>query len=73
MNGDYIFLSYSHKDIGRIQEIIDKLETDYHVWYDKNLGAAREYNEEIAFFSHSYMASPYCRDEIMYARNCKNV
>lgn len=79
MGGDYIFLSYSHKDTERIQSMIDWLEEDYHVWYDKNLGAAREYNEEIAdqirnsriviaFFSTAYMDSPYCRDEIMYAR-----
>ncbi len=79
MSEDYIFLSYSHRDTDRIQTMIDWLETNYHVWYDKNLGAAREYNEEIAdqirnsriviaFFSVSYMESPYCRDEIMYAR-----
>ena len=79
MSGDYIFLSYSHKDTEKVQPIIDWLEREYHVWYDKNLGAAREYNEEIAdqirnskiviaFFSTAYMDSPYCRDEIMYAR-----
>lgn len=79
MSGDYIFLSYSHKDTEKIQHTINWLEQHYHVWYDKNLGAAREYNEEIAdqirnakiviaFLSFSYMESPYCRDEIMYAR-----
>lgn len=79
MSGEYIFLSYSHKDTEKIQSMIGWLEQHYHVWYDKNLGAAREYNEEIAdqirnakiviaFFSASYMESPYCRDEIMYAR-----
>ena len=79
MSGDYIFLSYSHRDSGKIQPIVDWLEEHYHVWYDKNLGVAHEYNEEIAdhirnakiviaFFSGPYIESPYCRDEIMYAR-----
>ena len=79
MTTPYIFLSYSHKDTTTIQPALDWLERNYHVWYDRNLGAAREYNEEIAdqirnaaivvaFFSESYMESPYCRDEIMYAR-----
>lgn len=76
---NYIFLSYSHKDIERIMPVVRWLTQEHRVIYDTNIGAAREYNEEIAdmidnakivisFISQNYMRSSYCIDEILYAR-----
>lgn len=56
-----------------------KLSENHHVVYDTNIGAAREYNDEIAemidaativvsFISRNYVKSSYCIDEILYAR-----
>ena len=76
---NYIFLSYSHKDINRVIPLFSILSQEHRIVYDTNIGAAREYNDEIAemidnatimfsFVSPNYVHSSYCIDEILYAR-----
>lgn len=79
MKENYVFLSYSHKDVDRIMPLVQGLSEEHRVIYDTNIGAAREYNNEIAemidhativlaFLSENYVKSSYCIDEILYAR-----
>lgn len=79
MSDQYVFLSYSHLDIDLISPLVEKISGKVRIIYDTNIGAAREYNNEIAemidhariviaFISKHYMESSYCVDEILYAR-----
>lgn len=79
MSDQYVFLSYSHLDIDVISPLVEKISGKIRIIYDTNIGAAREYNNEIAemighariviaFISRHYMESSYCVDEILYAR-----
>ena len=79
MSDQYVFLSYSHFDIDVISSLVEKISGKVRIIYDTNIGAAREYNNEIAemignariviaFISQHYMESSYCIDEILYAR-----
>ena len=80
MKEKYMFLSYSHIDVDVIAPFISTIKARHRLRYDTNIGAAREYNDEIAkmiddaaivvsFISRHYIASSYCIDEILYARN----
>ena len=75
---NYIFLSYSHKDVNKVMPLFSILSRKHRIVYDTNIGAAREYNDEIAemidhttimfaFVSQNYVRSSYCIDEILYA------
>ncbi len=77
----YIFISYSHKDISRVDEIICKLsESGYNVWFDSGIVPGSEWDENIAqhiencgcfiaFMSANYLSSSNCKDELNYARD----
>ncbi|MBE6756752.1 MAG: toll/interleukin-1 receptor domain-containing protein [Ruminococcaceae bacterium] len=77
----YIFISYSHKDISKVDEIICKLsESGYNVWFDSGIVPGSEWDENIAqhiekcgcfiaFMSENYLESNNCKDELNYARD----
>ncbi len=84
MNADgnakpYIFISYSHRDSGRVLPLLDVMrERGYRFWYDADIQAGRQWTDELAasiakcavfvpFASDSYGASEYCMQEIRYA------
>ena len=48
MSDQYVFLSYSHFDIDVISSLVEKISGKVRIIYDTNIGAAREYNNEIA-------------------------
>ena len=77
----HIFISYSHKDMQKVFEIICELQKNgFRVWYDEGIDPASEWDENIAghinkcsyfiaFLSANYVASQNCRDEVSYARD----
>ena len=77
----HIFVSYSHKDMLAVFDIIKQLQNaGYRVWYDEGIDPASEWDENIAehickcsyfiaFISENYINSQNCRDEISYARD----
>ena len=77
----HIFISYSHKDMLAVFDIIKQLQnTGYRVWYDEGIDPASEWDENIAdhickcsyliaFISENYINSQNCKDEISYARD----
>ena len=79
--GNYIFISYSHKDTDRVYPVIDHLiNMGYHIWYDEGIDPGTEWDENIAghlngcvgilaFLSENYLNSENCKDELNYARD----
>lgn len=79
--GNYVFISYSHRDSERILPFITRLINDgFHVWYDEGIDPGSEWDENIAahlqgcsgiiaFLSENYLGSENCRDELNYARD----
>ena len=77
----YIFISYSHRNSGKAEEIISHMNrAGFRVWYDEGLIPGREWDENIAriimgcsFFvallSKEYLASSNCKDELNFARD----
>ena len=77
----YIFISYSHRNSGKAEEIISRMNrAGFRVWYDEGLIPGREWDENIAriimgcsFFvallSKEYLASSNCKDELNFARD----
>ena len=77
----YIFISYSHKDKGKVFPIIRKLQDqNFRAWYDEGIDPATEWDENIAhhiancgcliaFISENYIRSNNCKDEINFARD----
>ena len=77
----HIFISYSHKDMPKVFEVIRELQNHgFRVWYDEGIDPASEWDENIAghinkcryfiaFLSTNYVASQNCRDEVSYARD----
>lgn len=75
----YIFISYAHKDSGRVIPLIRGLwQQGFRVWYDSGIEAGTEWPEYIAerlmnsgcvvaFLSRSSIDSPNCRQEIRFA------
>ena len=80
-NENYIFISYSHRDIDEVLGFIETLqENGYNVWYDEGIDPGTEWDENIAqhimnsgcliaFISANYIASNNCKDEINFARD----
>ena len=78
-NENYIFISYSHKDIDRIRPVIEWLEkSDYRIWYDDGIHTESEWPEAVAnhlnecfvfmpFISQNYMDSQNCVRELHFA------
>ncbi len=77
----YIFLSYSHKDEDRIEQLLQKLQqTGCNIWYDEGITPTDEWADTIAkklseatvFFviiSENSIASQNVKREIYYAVN----
>lgn len=77
----HIFISYSHKDMQKVFEVICELQKQgFRVWYDEGIDPASEWDENIAghinkcsyfiaFLSPNYVSSQNCRDEVSYARD----
>lgn len=77
----FIFVSYSHKDMTEVFEIIRGLQKrGYRIWFDEGIDPGTEWDEYIAshineshyliaFLSENYFASSNCRDELAYARD----
>lgn len=75
----YIFISYAHKDTELVMPAIEALQAQgYPVWYDAGIQVGTEWPEYIAehllhcslvvaFISEASIASPNCRQEIVYA------
>lgn len=78
-NKPYIFISYAHKNSDSVLPAIQALEeVGYPVWYDAGIQVGTEWPEYIAqhllgcslviaFISEESIASPNCRQEIVYA------
>ena len=78
---NYIFISYSHRDIDEVLSFIETLqENGYNVWYDEGIDPGTEWDENIAkhirecayfisFITEDYIQSQNCRDELTYARD----
>ena len=79
----YMFVSYSHKDTGKVLPAIKKLfDLKYRVWYDEGIvpGSEWPHNIEIhlknsstalLYISENSLASPYCENEVINAVNNK--
>lgn len=80
-DGDYIFISYSHRNSDTILPVIDYLhDIGYKVWFDEGIEADAEwpaYIEDhlnrsaavLAFISSDFVSSSNCRKEVTYALN----
>ena len=76
---NYIFVSYAHKDSGRVFPIIKRLQSrGYRIWYDEGIVPGSEWTEDIAahlndcamviaFVTPNSMGSINCRREINFA------
>ena len=81
--GKYIFISYSHKDEKNVFPVIEKLQEQYNVWFDKegikysdkydNVIANHIANCELFIFmvSKNSLTSEYCEFEINLAERKK--
>lgn len=77
----YLFLSYAHKDLQAVQEIIETLqEKGYRIWYDEGIDPGTEWDEMVAahveqcdyfvaLLSEQYLESDNCKDELNFARD----
>ena len=81
--GNFIFVSYSHKDTGTVYPFItDLFEKKYRVWYDEGIAPGSEwpYNIEVhlkscstvlVFVSENSLASRNCDNEVVNALDNK--
>lgn len=79
----YVFVSYSHEDKERVEQIIRALSrVACRIWYDEKISPGNHWNEEIAlklagaravlwFVSRSSVCSEYVADELSFAKNRK--
>ena len=79
--GNYVFVSYSHKDSSEVLELISMLqERGYNVWFDEGIDAGVEWGNDIAehiigctcfvaYITGNYLDSQNCCDEINFARD----
>ncbi|MCK5128496.1 MAG: TIR domain-containing protein [Clostridiales bacterium] len=78
-DGQYIFISYAHKDSEIAIPIINELyKHKYRVWYDEGINPGSEWPKNIewhlqkaslilVFISENSLASPNCENEIIFA------
>ncbi len=76
----YIFVSYAHKDSGRVFPFISALQkSGYNVWFDDGIRFGKEWEDEIAkkllgctvflfMVSGRSLESSNCKDELHFAR-----
>ena len=78
-NGNYIFVSYSHRDKSIAYPFIAALQEKFNVWFDDGIHYGKEWEREIVekldgcsifvfLISKSSLDSPNCKDELYYAR-----
>lgn len=79
-NGNYVFISYAHKDKSRVFPAIEAMQkAGYNVWYDEGIEAGTEWPTYIAnklkgsslvfaFVSRNSIMSDNCTEEIYFAR-----
>lgn len=79
MDNKYVFISYAHKDSGKVLSIIQAMkDSGIALWYDEGIEAGTEWPEYIgekivnssvfiSFMSPAAAASVNCRNEINYA------
>lgn len=77
----YVFVSYSHKDMEQVTDIINRMvQNGYNVWFDEGIDPGTEWDETIAqhingcsyfiaFISKNYIDSKNCKDELNYSRD----
>lgn len=80
---DYIFVSYSHKDMDKVVSLILKLQSlGFRIWFDSGVPAGAEWPEEIAahlkeskcvlsFLSANAAQSRHFKEEFNYAHYLK--
>ena len=80
-NADYIFISYSHKNIPAVYDIMEKLDSaGFRMWYDQGIPLTKDYADIIAehinnckviiiFHSPESVRSDFCQNEIHHACN----
>lgn len=82
-NEKYIFISYAHKDAGKVIPIVDSMiDNGLRVWYDSGIEAGTEWPEYIedhlmrsevvvVFMTPAAIESRNCRNEINFALELK--
>lgn len=77
----YIFISYAHKDVDIVLDIVSSMQQDgYNLWYDTGIAPGANWDDYIAskintcsyfiaFISENYLNSTNCKDELNYARD----
>lgn len=82
-NQPFIFISYSHTDRERVLPIIEALaDKGFRIWYDDGVNAGARWADDIAnhiaasrfvlaFISHRWNTSGFCRKELTYAVECE--
>ena len=85
MQKPYIFVSYSHKDIEKLDDTFHRLEENYNAWVDRRrLEVGYSFDDEIdagikgcyaflCFQGKNYNSSDYCRREISLAKQLPGV
>lgn len=80
-SGDFIFVSYAHKDDAEVAPIVGYLQKrGYNVWFDGGIKPGKDWDEVLkkkvescscflCFISEHSMSSSECRKEIVRARN----
>jgi len=80
-NENYIFMSYSHRDMREVLDMVEQFQLrGYNVWFDEGIDPGAEWDETIAshieectyfiaYISENYINSQNCRDELNFARD----
>ena len=78
-NDEYIFISYSHKNIPLVYDIMTRMDSaGFRMWYDKGIPLTSDYANDIArhienctvvvvFHSPESASSDFCKNEISFA------
>ena len=78
-NKPYVFISYAHKDIDAVKQVLKRIEKDgIRFWYDSGITSGTEWRDFIAskvseckvfiaFISADYLNSKYCKKEFFMA------
>ena len=81
-DGEYIFVSYAHKDRDLVYPFIAALQKKYNVWFDEGIRYGSEWTHEIVsrlkkcsvfifMITENSLVSENCKDELHHAREQK--
>ncbi len=82
-NEPYLFVSYSHRDVGKVYPVLDALhDCKYRIWYDESCETGNDFRKELSdkikgcdgvllFVSEASMSSPFCGMEVIVATENK--